>query len=122
MGISSKQSSYLPRVGLYLSILGVISLLVFVLIFQEDWTHRYPVMIALIPAFLIALFLIKRLPLAGGSLLIALGVAALILDILFSPHTPGEITGRGVGYTSVFVSIPLVVSGMLFLLWRRKHR
>ena len=122
MGIGNGQSSYLPRAGLYLGILGVISLLVFVLIFQEDWMHRYPLMIAMIPISLIALFLIKRLPLASGSLLIALGVATLILDILFSPHTPGEITGRGVGYTSFFVSIPLVVSGTLFLLQRRKHR
>ena len=117
----AKQDSYLPKAGLYLAIVGAVSLLVFVLIFQEDWMHRYPAMIAMVPVSIIALLLIKRLPLASGVLLMALGIAALVLDILFSTHPPGEITGRGIGYTLVFVSIPLVVSGILFLLRGRKH-
>ena len=96
--------------------------MVFVLVFQEDWMHRFPLMIALIPIFLIALLILKRLPLAGGSLLVALGITALILDILFSAGHPGQIAGRGLGFTLVFVSLPLVASGALFLLLGRKRR
>ena len=122
MGIGNQQGSYLPRAGLYLGILGIVSLLAFVLIFQKDYTHRFPLMIAMIPISLIALLILKRLPLAGGSLLIASGIAALILDILFNVGHTGQITGRGLGYTVVFVSIPLVASGVLFLLWRNKQK
>ena len=117
----SQQGSYLPRAGLYLGILGVVCLLIFVLVFQEDWMHPFPLMIALIPVSLIALLVLKRLPLVGGSLLVALGIAALILDILFYAGHPGQIAGRGLGYTVVFVSIPLIASGILFILSGRKH-
>ena len=122
MGIGDQQGSYLPRVGLYLGILGVVSLLAFVLIFQEDWVGRFHLMMAMIPISLIALLILKRLPLAGGSLLIALGIAALVLDILFYPGHPAYIAGRGLGFTVVFVSIPLIASGVLFLLWRSKYK
>ena len=125
MGTGNKQSSYLPRAGLYLSILGVVSLLVFVLIFQEDWVGRFPLMIAMIPVSLIALLslvVLKRLPLVGGSLLVALGIASLVLDILFSVGHPGQIAGRGLGFTVVFVFVPLVASGTLFILSGRKQR
>ena len=117
-----KGNSYLPKAGLYLAILGVVSLVAFVLIFQEDWMNRYPAMIAMIPISLLAMLLIKKLPLVCGLLLVALGIAALVLDILLSTHPPGEITGRGIGYTLVFVSLPLVISGILFFLWGRKHK
>lgn len=120
MNTCNQQGSYLPRVGLYLGILGVISLLVLVLIFQEDWFGRFPLMIALIPISLIALLILKRLPLVGGSLLIALGVAALVLDILFYPGHPGQIAGRGLGFTVVIVSIPLIASGAMFIISGRK--
>ena len=89
---------------------------------QEDWMNRYYLMIAMIPISLIALLILKRLPLAGGSLLVALGIAALILDILFYPGHPGQIAGRGLGFTVAFVSIPLVASGVMFLLSGRKQR
>ena len=121
MGTVSKQGSYLPRAGLYLGILGVVSLLVFVLVFQEDWTHRFPLMIAMIPISLVALSILKRLPLVGGSLLIALGIAALILDILLNVGNPGQIAGRGLGFTVVLIFIPLIASGALFILSVRKH-
>ena len=121
MGTVSKQGSYLPRAGLYLGILGVVSLLVFVLVFQEDWTHRFPLMIAMIPISLVALSILKRLPLVGGSLLIALGIAALILDILLNVGNPGQIAGRGLGFTVVLIFIPLIASGALFILSGRKH-
>lgn len=122
MGIDKQQGSYLPRAGLYLGIIGIVCLLFFVLIFQEDWMRRFSPMIALIPISLIALLILKRLPLVGGSLLVALGITALILDILFSAGHPGEIAGRGLGLTLVFVSIPLVASGVLFILSGRKRR
>lgn len=122
MGVGNKQSSYLPKAGMYLGIFGVVSLLAFVLIFQEDWFHRFPLMIAMIPVSLFALLVIKRLPLVGGSLLVVLGIAALILDILFYPGHPGYISGRGLGFTIAFVSIPLISSGTLVLLWRKKYK
>ena len=122
MGIGNQQGSYLPRAGLYLGILGCVTLLVFILVFQEDWTHRFPLMIAMIPVSLIALLMLRRLPLVGGSLLVALGIAALILDILFSAGHPGQIAGQGLGYTVVFVFLPLVASGILFILSARKRR
>ena len=122
MGTFRKQNGYLPRSGVYLAIIGVVCLLVFVLIFQEDWMQRYKAMIAMIPISIIALLLIRKLPLVSGLMLAALGVAALVLDILFSPHTQGEITGRGIGLTAVLVCMPLLVSGVLFIFWGKKHR
>jgi len=118
LGTSNHQRSYLPRVGLYFGILGTISLLFFVLIFQEDWMHRYSYMIALVPIPIIFLFIARKKPLVGGLLLVALGVVILILDIIFSAGHPGQIAGRGLGYTIVFVSLPLIVSGVLFILYR----
>jgi hypothetical protein len=122
LSIGNQQGSYFPRAGLYLGILGGVSLLVFVLIFQEDWVNRYYLMIAMVPLFLVALLVLKRLPLLSGSLLVALGVAALILDILFNVGYPGQVAGRGLGFTVVFVSIPLIASGILFLLSGIKRR
>ncbi|HEX78840.1 MAG TPA: hypothetical protein G4O19_01635 [Dehalococcoidia bacterium] len=122
MVIDKKHSSYLPRVGLYLGVLGGVSLLVFVFIFQEDWIKRYPLMIAMIPILLVALLILKRLPLVGGSLLVVLGITSLILDIYFSVGYPGQIAGRGLGYTVVFISLPLAASGALYILWARKRR
>jgi hypothetical protein len=121
MGTSNYQHSYLARAGLYLGLLATVSLLFFVLIFQEDWMHRFSPMIALVPISVILLFITRRLPLVGGSLLVALGVAVTILDIIFSAGHPGQIAGRGLGYTLVFVSIPLVVSGVLYIISWRKH-
>ena len=69
MSTGYKRDSFLTRVGMYLGIIGTVSLLVFVLIFQQDWLHRYTLMIVLIPLALIALSILKRLPLAGGSYL-----------------------------------------------------
>ena len=69
MSTGYKRDSFLTRVGMYLGIIGTVSLLVFVLIFQQDWLHRYTLMIVLIPLALIALLILKRLPLAGGSYL-----------------------------------------------------
>ena len=84
--------------------------------------HRFSLMIVLIPISLIALLLVSKLPLVGGSLLVASGIAVLILDIFFSAGHPGEIAGRGLGLTLVFVSIPLTASGILFLLSGRRRR
>ncbi len=72
MGIDKQQSSYLPKAGLYLGIIGIVCLLFFVLIFQEDWMRRFSPMIVLIPISLIALLLVSKLPLIGGSLLVLL--------------------------------------------------
>ena len=69
MSTGYKRDSFLTRVGMYLGIIGTVSLLVFVLIFQQDWLHRYTLMIVLIPLALIALLILKRLPLAVGSYL-----------------------------------------------------
>ncbi|MFC2026531.1 hypothetical protein ACFLUX_00970 [Chloroflexota bacterium] len=94
----------------------------FVLVFQQDWMNRFSLMVVLIPISLIALLIVSKLPLVGGSLFIALGIAVLILDIIFSPGHPGEIAGRGLGFTLAFVSLPLVASGALLLLSGRKRR
>ena len=107
---------------MYLAIIGCVSLLAFVLVLQEDWFQRFPLTIAMIPVSLTALLILKRLPLAGGSLLIALGVAALILDVLFYPAHPGWIPGRGLGFTVLLVFIPLVASGALYILAGRRHK
>jgi hypothetical protein len=79
-------------------------------------------MIAMIPVLLVALLILKRLPLVGGSLLIILGIASLIIDVLFNIGHPGQIAGQGLGFTVVFVSLPLVASGALYILWAKKRR
>lgn len=116
MSTDNIQSSYIPRAGLYLGILGVVSLLVFVLLFQEDWTHRFPLMLAMIPVSVIAMVISKKLPLVSGLSLLALGITSAALDVMYGVGTPGQIAGRGLGYTIVFVSLPLLVSGTLFII------
>jgi hypothetical protein len=128
MVITNSRLSYLPRAGLYIGIVGAVNFIVFVLFYLEDWTHRFSFMVALIPIPFISLFLARKKLFIGGVLLIALGVAALLIDINLSIGIVGQIAGVGLGhtvglgYTIIFVSLPLLVSGILFLLSGRTRR
>ena len=129
---NDSQRSYLPRAGMYIGILGGVSFVVFVLFYLADWTHRYTYMIALIPIPIISLFIARKLPFVSGLLLVASGIAAILLHINCNIAIPvdtkyaimSDLPGSlGLGFTIIiaFVVLPLIVSGILFLLSGRTH-
>ncbi len=108
--------------SLHFGIMGALTALVFILIFQEDWVGRYQYLLFLIPLPVISLIVARKFPLFGGLLLQALGIGAAVFDVYFTPSHPGQITGRGLPYTLLFVTIPLIASGILHLILWRKNR
>ena len=103
---------------MHFGIVGALAFVVFILIFREDWTDSYRYLSYLLPLPMIALLVARRLSLLGGLLLIGLGIGAAIFDFLYSPASPGQIAGRGLGYTWIFVTFPLAISGVFYLiLW-----
>jgi thiamine transporter ThiT len=128
---NDSQRSYLPRAGMYIGILGAVSFVVFVLLHLEDWTHRYTYMLALIPIPIISLFIARKLPFVSGLLLVASGIATILLHIYCTIGIPYNRQYAGIGssghtvilgYTIAFVVLPLIVSGILFLLSGRTRR
>lgn len=125
METEKQMKSFLPKVGLYMGIIGAVSLLFFCLIFLEDWTGRYTYLWYIIPVPVILLFIANKFSLTGGLLLILLGIAILVFDINNNVGNPGQIAGKGLGYTIVCVSLPFVVSGLSYVLYwfkQRKHQ
>jgi hypothetical protein len=95
---------------------------VFILIFGKDWTHRYRYLNYLIPLPVISLLIAKRHPLPGGLLQMVTGTGTAIFDVFFSPGYPGQVAGRGLGYTLFFVTMPLAISGFSYLIFWWKSR
>ena len=112
--------SYLPKAALYFGIIGAVSLLFFILIFQEDWMQRYTWLWFIVPLPVISLLVACKFRLAGGILMILLAIAITIFDIFSSPGNPGQIAGKGIGYTVFFVSLPLLLSGLFHIIYRLK--
>jgi hypothetical protein len=108
--------------GLHFGIIGALAFVVFILIFREDWTDRFRYLSVLLPLPVISLLVARRFTLPGGLLLIGSGVGAAMFDFFFSPAHPGQITGRGLGYTWIFVTLPLAISGVLYLILWWKSR
>ena len=109
--------------GLFLGIIGSLTFVVFILIFLQDWTSRFHYVCYLMPVPVVVMLIANRMPLPGGLLLIFTGLAALVFDLIFSPAHPGQIAGLGLGYTLIFVALPLMVSGVMFLFtWWNGHQ
>ena len=117
----SGQPSYLPRVGIFAGLFGAICFLVLMAIYQLDWVGRYDFMLYIIPLPFISLLVARKWPFIGGVLLIVSGIVAVLLDVNYTIGVPFWIVGPGIGYTLVFVTLPLLVSGVLFILSRRKE-
>lgn len=113
--------SYIPRTAVLVGLVGAITFMVFIANFLFDWTSKYDLMLFLIPLPFANLFLAWKKPFIGGILLIILGIVALLLDIYLPIGTVGYVSGLGLGYTLVFVTFPLLISGALFLIcsWRK---
>jgi hypothetical protein len=56
----------------------------------------------------------------GGILMVLLAIAVTVFDIYAFPGNPGQIAGRGIGYTVIFVSLPLLLSGLFYIIYRCK--
>jgi hypothetical protein len=110
--------SYLPKAGLYLGIIGAVSLLFFNLIFQEDWMQRFTWLWFIVPLPIVFLFVANKFRFTGGLLMVLLSIAVTVFDIYAFPGNPGQIAGRGIGYTIVFVSLPLLLSGLMYIIYR----
>ncbi len=119
---SQSQKAY-EDISLHTGIAALLAFVVFVLIFGEDWTNRYQYLCWMLFLPAIALLVARRYPMLGGILLINLGFATFVFDWLYSPAHPGQIAGRGLGFTLFFVVIPLVLSGIFHLiLWNKFYR
>lgn len=118
----TEQASYLPRAGMLLGLIGAICFMVEILTFQTDWVNRYGFMTYLIPIPFFTLLLARKWPFIGGILMIILGVTSIALYLLF----PLGIVWNQIGvwnelgaetiYTGAFVTLPLVVSGILYIM------
>jgi hypothetical protein len=113
-------NSYLPRAALYFGIIGAVSLLFFNLIFQEDWMQRFTWLWFTVPLPVIFLIIAEKFRFTGGTSMILLAIAVTIFDILYFPGNPGQIAGRGIVYTIIFVSLPLLLSGLFNIIYRLK--
>lgn len=118
MKTPQRSRNTLRDAGLHFGIIGMLALWTFVLIFREDWAGNFRYLLYLLPLPVIALLAARRFPLIGGLLMIVFGIGAAAFDVYFSPAHPGQITGRGLGYTLAFVSLPLAISGVFYsILW-----
>ena len=120
--VGLRQPNYLPRIGILLGLIGAIGFLVAILTFQFDQFGRYDYMFYLIPIPFIILILARKWPFVSSVFLIILGIITPMLYLIF----PISILWNKVGvwnelgwetvYTVVFVTLPLIASGSLFLL------
>jgi len=122
MDADNRIKSYLPRAGLYFGIIGTVSIVFFVLIFLKDWMDRFSYIPVLIPMVICFIYIAKKLPGIGGLLLVILGVGISIFNMYYTSGSPGQIAGKGLGNTMVFVSLPLVISGFLYISYWWKYR
>jgi hypothetical protein len=118
MNAAGQVNSYFPRAALYFGIIGAVSLLFFNLIFQEDWMRRFTWLWFTVPLPVIFLIVAEKFRFTGGLLMLLLAVAVTIFDIFYFPGNPGQIAGRGIGYTIIFVSLPLLLSGSFNIIYR----
>lgn len=119
---SRQNLNTLKEASLHFGIVGALAFAVFILIFGEDWADKYHALRYLLPLPVIILLLGRRFSLLGGLLLVGLGIAAVIFDVFFTAAHPGQIAGRGLGYTIAFVAAPLVISGVLHSVYWVKTR
>jgi hypothetical protein len=118
MNAAGQVNSYLPRAALYFGIIGAVSLLFFNLIFQEDWMQRFTWLWFMVPLPVIFLIIAEKFRFTGGISMILLAIAVTIFDIFYFPGNPGQIAGRGIVYTIIFVSLPLLLSGLFNIIYR----
>jgi hypothetical protein len=115
------QPGYLPRAGMLIGLVGAIAFMVFTANFTLDWIGRYNLMLFLIPLPFISLLVAWKRPFIGGILLIVVAILAVLLDINITIGMLGYISGIGLGYTLVFVALPLLISGTLYLIWSQRR-
>ncbi len=84
-------------------------------LFQLDWVGRYGFMLYLIPLPFIGLLLARSWPIIGGSFLVILGIVVVILRKMFVIGVVSRVIGLDIGYTLIFVTLPLFVAGVIFI-------
>ncbi len=114
------QPNYLFRTGLYTGLIGCMGFLVLIGIYQLDWVGRYNHMFYLIPLPFICLLLAHKWNYSGGISLIAIGIAAIMVDTSLTMGVISRVVGLDANYVVFFITLPLVVSGCLFVLAGRK--
>jgi len=113
--ISKKRPIYLTRVGIFIGLIGAISFLVLITLHQLDHSGSYASMLWLIPLPIIILLGSGKSSFFSGLSLLALGCFSITLNIYFPIGTPGYIPGLQLGYTIIFVTLPLMISGIIFI-------
>ena len=97
--------------------------------FQLDWVGRYNFLLFLIPVPFICIIFAKKLPLICGTILFVLGILVIFFHFIFPVgiiwNKIGVWNQLGLGTinTIFFVSMPLVISGIMFINSKRlkKH-
>lgn len=122
------QPNYLSRAGMLIGLVGATGFLVAMFTFQLDWVGKYSLMLCLIPVPFINLILARKWPLINGALLIIMGIASIVLFLIY----PVGVVWNQIGvwnelgpetiYTLAFVTLPLVVSGALFIISDRTKK
>jgi len=120
--ISNRRQLYSTRAGMFIGLVGAISFLVFAALHQLNYIGSNYFMLFLIPLPFIIMFISYKKPLIGGVLFSILSISTIPLHIYFPIGTLGYIPGLQLGYTIVFASIPLMVSGALFIISSGERR
>ncbi|MDD4924102.1 MAG: DUF4405 domain-containing protein, partial [Dehalococcoidales bacterium] len=120
---TDNEPSYLPRAGFFIGLVGAISFLVFMVVYQQlDQAGRYDYMLYLIPIPFVFLLLAWKQSYIGGGLLILLSVATIFLSLNNPLGMHDYKFNAGLGYMLVCVTIPIFVSGCLYVLSGLKNR
>ncbi|MFA5761370.1 MAG: DUF4405 domain-containing protein [Dehalococcoidales bacterium] len=119
----SSETSYLPRIATLIGLFAAVTFLLFTIIYQLDWASRYGFMLYLIPIPFIGLLAAHKWPFIGGIFLVIIGVFTIFLDLNFNIGQAIYVVGaEGIGFTISMIAIPLIVSGILFILVARWER
>jgi uncharacterized membrane protein YhdT len=75
-----------------------------------------------VPLPVIFLIIAAKFRFTAGLLMVILSIAIAVFDIFAYPGNPGQVAGRGIGYTIAFVSLPLLLSGLCYIVYRFRFR
>lgn len=116
-------TSYLPRAGFFIGFMGAISFLVFMIVYQQlDQAGRYDYMLYLIPVPFVLLLLAWKQHYIGGGFLILLGISTIFVNLNNPLGMHDYKFNAGLGYMLVCVTIPLFISGCLYILSGLKNK
>ncbi len=121
--ITESEPSYLSRAGFFVGFVGAVYFLTFMVVYQQlDQAGRYDYMLYLIPIPFVFLLLAWKQSYIGGGFLIILSVATIFLSLNNPLGMHDYKFNAGLSYMLVCVTIPIYISGFLYILSGLKNR